>query len=160
MMKHDLLLTEKTMVFYPQREHEVMEKKRELTLNSHVPCIGLIQNTYRMYRERKHFQLMKLLNQGIQTRNINLLNLAISYSINIQFELRLLSDATKLKQLIIKEQQREEHIKYILNNNGQCDIAIHIYVQDLSRAFAECDEIGYYSPTVPIKKLHQILVIF
>eukprot|EP01084_Bolivina_argentea_P241482 405393_1 len=154
MMKCDLLpsgginsnfVIGKTMVFYQQIEHEIMEKKRELTLNSHV-C--LIQNTYRMYNERKEFLAIKLLRprllDAIHRRNINLLNSVISDCINISFELRLLVDAKNLRQLIIKEQQCEEHIKYILNNKQE----LSQYVQDLSRALAEADEINYYSPTV------------
>ncbi len=71
-----------------------------------------------MYRERKDFQLMKIIKpkliEDIRTWNINLLNLAISDSINISFELRLLSDAKKLKQLIIKEQQCDWSVIYLL----------------------------------------------
>merc|ERR1711997_543230 len=84
--------------------------------------------------------------EAIRTRNINLLNSSIADSVNIEFDMKLISDAKKLKMLIAKEKQCEEHIKYTLNNNRSIDLGQ--YVQDLSRAIAEADEIAYYSPTV------------
>ena len=103
MMKHDLLGKDetqynfkvgKTMVFYQQKEHSIMEKKRELAFNSHV-C--LIQSVFRAYRDRKDFMEMKRirpkLEQALETRNINLLKEAIDESALIQYDMKLIRDA-------------------------------------------------------------------
>ena len=52
------------------------------------------------------------------------------------------SKANNLRVLIHKEQSCEQHLKY------RKTLDLSVYVQDLSRAIGECDELGYYSPIV------------
>jgi len=157
MMKRDLLGADEakhnfqvgqTMVFYQHAEHRVMEKKRELSFASHITAI---QNYFRMYRERRLLLAMARirpkLRDAIASRNLSLLNAAIAESADIEFDMKLLRDAKTLKHLVQKEEQCEAHIKYVLRNDPR---DVSQYVQDLSRAIAEADEIGYASETVQL----------
>eukprot|EP00013_Stygamoeba_regulata_P023515 CAMPEP_0177666056 /NCGR_PEP_ID=MMETSP0447-20121125/21382_1 /TAXON_ID=0 /ORGANISM="Stygamoeba regulata, Strain BSH-02190019" /LENGTH=1567 /DNA_ID=CAMNT_0019172187 /DNA_START=105 /DNA_END=4808 /DNA_ORIENTATION=- len=127
-----------TRVLYRAKEHRSLELARNVAVEAKSIILQAYERTFRAQRmARRLFEVKPVLEQAMATRTLEALDAALQQAADVDFEMKQLSDARNLREVVRKELDITSRLNSLMPQDHE------VVYEQLAKAVSDADEISF-----------------